>query len=870
MPRGRPSPLAPEKLDFLRSYLAEFEDSQPHLGAFWKKVEKEYLERWPVEHDLGLPLLSTHGVLIEDSGLPAEHQRAVGEAQKKAKDVIHHWYNNTSQTKKRRLNGAAAGSVAREEVVTRVLSQLGKKSTRRLQKMEIWQRRNRNAMEIALQAAGFAELSAYSDDEETTEARTARKKRERQDQMKMRRAVAKTQWEGADAAEKEAVTAEYEAQVKKKSEAVAQAQTPEQFMSGLDNIGPFLKGFHSILADMTGWVGGTLLTGPVPNKGGQIGTTTYCHGVAPKSGHTLDQAMPRWAENVVAPLQQFGKSVFDHATRRSRAIQVLDTPTALPEPGPSSLNDDLIPNNRANDAVTPKIPPPKRKRRPRRSHLTSVASQDVADTIPAETDAFLDGEDRTMFSNDEPNINDSVTTIPIDPVLLPPSRSQLPAPRPAWRTPEHAADPNVTMETASVQQSQDVSPPSFELRPLAADSARTADLDALVSSFVFASASPRALDGVETGDARQLSGAAPGVLPASPHTPKGPSPALSRRGGAGVVVPSPLRHVHTANSGGDDLLTQPTSTPHKGSVWPIVSASARTPTPRTPSTATATPTPRLSAITPTVAPTTPTPILTSRQGAITPRAAAAATHAMPSSPPWPPSSATPTSENRPIASTPRITAPAVRAPEPSQPPSQPPSGLTATNFPQSRPMSNPPREGSGSRGARGGPRGGRGGTRGGARGGRGAPRGQGRGGNAGAGRKPLAFVQTYDDAGGIINLPLSTSLAPAVSREQLKQIRDGEKARDATQKRVQARLRNTSGNYDAVVFPPPPPGHEALQAEPGALGARVRRPPAGRADYLYEPPVKRTREEIRENAEKRKRKADTENEEPSSKRVKSR
>ncbi|KAJ7117999.1 hypothetical protein C8R43DRAFT_960501 [Mycena crocata] len=430
------------------------------------------------------------------------------------------------------------------------------------------------------------------------------------------------------------------------------------------------------------------------------------------------------------------------------------------------------------------------------------------------------------------------------------------------------------METAPVQPDQhNASPPSFELRPLAADSSRTADLDALISSFVFDSSSPREFGGVETGDARYLGGTAPGMLPASPHTPGGPSPTASRRGGSGVVVPSPLRHVHTANSGGDVFrLTPPTSTPHRGSVWPIASVSAWTPTPRTPSTATPTPTPRLGAITPTLAPTpqtsptTPTPILMSRQGAITPRAAAAGTHAMPSSTPRPPSSATPRSEGPPIASTPHITAPAMRAPEPSQPPSQPPSGLTATNFPQSRPMSNPPREGSGSGGTRGGPRGGRGGTRGGARGGRGAPRGQGRGGNAGAGRKPLAFVQTYDDAGGIINLPLSTSLAPAVSREQLKQIRDGEKARDATRKRVQARLRNTSGNYDAVVFPPPPAGHEALQAEPGALGARVRRPPAGRADYLYEPPVKRTREEIRENAEKRKRKADTENEEPSSKR----
>jgi hypothetical protein len=36
---------------------------------------------------------------------------------------------------------------------------------------------------------------------------------------------------------------------------------------------------------------------------------SYCHGVTP-AGHTLDQALAGWDENVVAPLQQFGKKVF--------------------------------------------------------------------------------------------------------------------------------------------------------------------------------------------------------------------------------------------------------------------------------------------------------------------------------------------------------------------------------------------------------------------------------------------------------------------------------------------------------------------------------------------------------------------------------
>lgn len=89
MPRGRVSPLAEDKLAYLRGCLAEYEQLQAakQLHSFWPKTIREWFRRWPVEPGLGLPLLDTGGVLIEDSGVPKEHQRVVGEAQEAEKAV---------------------------------------------------------------------------------------------------------------------------------------------------------------------------------------------------------------------------------------------------------------------------------------------------------------------------------------------------------------------------------------------------------------------------------------------------------------------------------------------------------------------------------------------------------------------------------------------------------------------------------------------------------------------------------------------------------------------------------------------------------------------------------------------------------------
>jgi hypothetical protein len=73
---------------------------------------------------------------------------------------------------------------------------------------------------------------------------------------------------------------------------------------------------------------------------------------------------------------------------------------------------------------------------------------------------------------------------------------------------------------------------------------------------------------------------------------------------------------------------------------------------------------------------------------------------------------------------------------------------------------------------------------------------------------------------GSVLVPLAGQTLPEpISRERVREIRMFEKKRDAAAARV-----SQQRDHGVFVLPPPPPGHEALPAGPGALGRR-RLPP---------------------------------------------
>ncbi|KAF8127825.1 hypothetical protein K438DRAFT_1789720, partial [Mycena galopus ATCC 62051] len=321
MARGRKSLLPADQTAYLESVYPEWLEKRPHLTSFWPKVERGWFAKWPVEPGLNLPITSAS---IEESDLSEEDQRRIGDAEEVMKKVIHNWINYRGQKEKKAFaanNPAAAASVPLRELFVA----LGRKGTRIKQRTEVWTARNLQSLRDALDEANYASLMGVSDDEETPEQRAERIKEGSGRQMALKRAVTQRLYDESPEEEKAAVEQIYLAQERKtKKKKGKKAETPEEFQMGLDQLGPVLKEFHAAVTDMTGWVGGTVLVGPVPKEGGKIGTQSYCHG-ATAAGHTLDQAHPRWGEQVVNPLQQFGKKVFDHKIRRERALQSPET-----------------------------------------------------------------------------------------------------------------------------------------------------------------------------------------------------------------------------------------------------------------------------------------------------------------------------------------------------------------------------------------------------------------------------------------------------------------------------------------------------------------------------------------------------------------
>ncbi|KAJ7810880.1 hypothetical protein B0H14DRAFT_2606951 [Mycena olivaceomarginata] len=298
--KGKETPLPPDQIEYLESVYPEWLEKRPHLRSFWAEVERGWFAKWPVEPKLGLPIASTS---IEESELSEADQKRIGDAEEVMRGVIHNWINNRGQKEKKAIatnNPTAATSVPLRDL------------------------RNREELRDALEEEDYALLMGVSDDEETPEERKERIKQGQSRQMTLKRAVTQRLYDESPEEEKAAVEQIYLAQERKTKKSGKKAETPEEFQMGLDQLGSVLKQFHTAVTEMTGLVGGTVLVGPIPKEGSKIGTQSYCHG-ATAAGHTLDQAHPRWGKQVVNPLQQFGKKVFDHKTRRERGLQLPET-----------------------------------------------------------------------------------------------------------------------------------------------------------------------------------------------------------------------------------------------------------------------------------------------------------------------------------------------------------------------------------------------------------------------------------------------------------------------------------------------------------------------------------------------------------------
>ncbi|KAJ7697366.1 hypothetical protein B0H17DRAFT_1197421 [Mycena rosella] len=430
MPRGRKSGLPAEQLAFLEEHFGEFEKQQAVGGllTFWPKVTRLWFQKWPVELELGLPLLSMDGVMIEDSNLPAEHQLAVGKAQAARKVVSEIQYFEILQEKSLATGGGTSGSSATPGM-QQLLKGLVQNHTRKWQRDELWQKLHPELVESALQAAGFSGLMGVASANETVEERQARIKMGRKAQLALRRKVVKSQIGAGTEEQLAELEALYEKQEVKGKAPPAAGPQRDINCEGIDKMGPLLREMHSILHATTGWVGGTVMTGPVPNQGGQIGTQSYCFGATP-AGNTFEQAHARWDDAVTKPLRQFGRRVFDQEARQA---VVLQAPPTTEAPAVEAPVIDVEGGSPRLEAMEKGAKRP-RKRRTGKKQVVSKITEGYDTSLPApmpsnddaDTDFDFGGGDDWAYNGADTAPGD----IPIDPALLPVANALPTPPRP--------------------------------------------------------------------------------------------------------------------------------------------------------------------------------------------------------------------------------------------------------------------------------------------------------------------------------------------------------------------------------------------------------------------------------------------------------
>ncbi|KAJ6448835.1 hypothetical protein C8R45DRAFT_947753 [Mycena sanguinolenta] len=389
--RGRKSKWSAEQLEFLTRQFSVFESAQRTSGLpdFWPKMEREFFELWPEEDVLGIVVAEDDGSGEGPGAMGLEDAKRVGEATARRKKRLGSWFNNHSQKVKRQMDAVAPSKSG--TLAAKLFKQLAKKR-RRLQEVEIFQKRNKRLIDDAVKAklakwkktkrsgditsdndsdSSDNDSSSSSDDDSSNSSsdddssssdsdsndEAGRSKntsgskpkmdlKARSRALRIRRKIVQKLWKKATAAEKAIVREIYTQQkahiVDDVFDKPVEERTPEEIQSAIEELPGIVAEFHAGIYAMTGWQGVTLLGGPMPSEGGAVTQKTFCSGTSP-AGLTLAESVQDW-DTVIRAVGQWLKRCNPREIRKLRALDATTSPSnssSIPVPS----NSDVLPDS---------------------------------------------------------------------------------------------------------------------------------------------------------------------------------------------------------------------------------------------------------------------------------------------------------------------------------------------------------------------------------------------------------------------------------------------------------------------------------------------------------------------------------------------
>ncbi|KAJ7367583.1 hypothetical protein DFH08DRAFT_946570 [Mycena albidolilacea] len=318
-----PKWTTPEEEKFLHTKLEPYlkakgnQDDVP-LTCFWDQLEIIFFAKFPAEAMLNLPP-PVEGEPLQP--LTAEQLAVVGAKTSLTKDCLKQWMRYQDQI---RTRPAATRKAGKHKGLFKLLS---KQSTQALRPVELYQGLYHAKIKDAVMARGYQGL-ADSDEEPVSPimveevgiagamiaAETASKTR-----IRALRAARMSMWQTTArelyAEEPEEVRQEMERLTSEENvkRGVGAAppndevvKTLELYQLAIDQIGAVFTTVHDMTLAETGWMGFTMLGGPMPRRKGEISTKTICFGQS-ANGNYFSAALPDFDTRIKVPFVQWLK-----------------------------------------------------------------------------------------------------------------------------------------------------------------------------------------------------------------------------------------------------------------------------------------------------------------------------------------------------------------------------------------------------------------------------------------------------------------------------------------------------------------------------------------------------------------------------------
>ncbi|KAJ6527493.1 hypothetical protein B0H19DRAFT_1084037 [Mycena capillaripes] len=335
-----------EQQDFLQARLpaylaAKAEQKEPSMARFWNSLDAAWFETFPEEPKLGLPPRVPGAVPLTE-----EERKRVGEATISTKKQLKTWMRWREPVEagsgRDRVGRGRGGGRSGGRSLFQLLQR--QKTKRPLRPVEVYQKNYSSKIMEEVLKLGYGEMNEEAEAERVAAAKaeagpseakvlTAEELQAEEkwlDDLAVARVLKNRQlrmslccWTQSPKRSRTTSGLRLNKLNQKRAEDAATSQdderTPEQYQHAIDQIPAVLANVRKTVMQETGWHLFSMLVGPMPERGGQISTKTFCYGETP-AGNDFQAACTNF-EVFKIEFNKWGKRCFPHDVRDARGLR---------------------------------------------------------------------------------------------------------------------------------------------------------------------------------------------------------------------------------------------------------------------------------------------------------------------------------------------------------------------------------------------------------------------------------------------------------------------------------------------------------------------------------------------------------------------